>query len=661
MDKAAQEQVNITLPDGSVRTFPGPVTGADIAADIGPGLAKAALAIRVDGEERDLSAIVDRDASVGIITRKDDAALELLRHDAAHTMAEAVQELFPGTQVTIGPAITDGFYYDFARDEPFHLDDLEKIEERMREIVGRDEPIVREEWDRDDAVKFFKDMGEDYKAEIIAGIPAGEPIGLYRQGNFIDLCRGPHLPSTGKLGKAFKLTKLAGAYWRGDSNNPMLQRIYGTAWRDEKELKAYLHRIEEAEKRDHRKLGREMDLYHFQEEAQGSVFWHPNGYVIWQAVEQYIRRRVTEGGYGEVKTPQLMDKRLWEKSGHWAKFRDGMFVVPDEIPSMEDEGPVISAEGNLLALKPMNCPAHIQIFKQGTKSYRDLPIRMAEFGCCHRNEPHGALHGLMRVRQLTQDDAHIFCREDQITDETVAFCKLLYSVYSDLGFEDVEVKVALRPELRAGSDEVWDRAEATLEAAVKATGLDYQMLPGEGAFYGPKIEFHLRDAIGRAWQCGTLQLDYNMPELLDASYIGEDGERHRPAMLHRAILGSIERFVGVLIEHHAGRFPLWLAPIQAVVATITSDADDYASEALETLRAAGLRVDADLRNEKINYKVREHSVAKVPVILVVGRKEAEEGTVSMRRLGQKDQQVLKLSDALEMLSLESYPPDLKPA
>ena len=661
MDKAVQKQVNITLPDGSVRTFPGPVSGAEIAADIGPGLAKAALAMRVDGEERDLSAILDRDAGVGIITSKDEAALELLRHDAAHTMAEAVQELFPGTQVTIGPAIEDGFYYDFARDEPFHLDDLEKIETRMREIVDRDEPIVREEWDRDEAVSFFKNMGEDYKAEIIAGIPEGEPIGLYCQGDFIDLCRGPHLPSTGKLGKAFKLTKLAGAYWRGDSRNPMLQRIYGTAWRNEKELKAYLHRIEEAEKRDHRKLGREMDLFHFQEEAQGSVFWHANGYIIWQALEQYVRRRVTHAGYDEVKTPQLMDKTLWEKSGHWAKFRDGMFVVPDEIPSLEDDVPVIAAEGDLLALKPMNCPAHIQIFKQGIKSYRDLPIRMAEFGCCHRNEPHGALHGLMRVRQLTQDDAHIFCREDQITDETAAFCELLYTVYRDLGFDDIAVKVATRPELRAGSDETWTRAEATLEAAVKATGLDYDVLPGEGAFYGPKIEFHLRDAIGRAWQCGTLQLDYILPELLDASYIGEDGERHRPAMLHRAVLGSVERFIGVLIEHYAGRLPLWLAPVQAVVATITSDADSYASEVAEALKEAGLRVKADLRNEKINYKVREHSVAKVPLILVVGRKEAEDGTVSMRRLGNKDQQVLTLSEALDALSIESRPPDLKPA
>ncbi|MFN3231379.1 MAG: threonine--tRNA ligase [Alphaproteobacteria bacterium] len=656
MNQAQPQSVTITLPDGSQKQYDGPVTGAQIAADIGPGLAKAALAMRVDGAEWDLQRAIDQDASIEIITRRDDDALELLRHDAAHIMAEAVQELFPDTQVTIGPAIEDGFYYDFAREEKFTPEDLELIEARMKEIVARDESIVREVWDRDDAVKFFKDMGEDYKAEIISAIPEGEDISLYRQGEFIDLCTGPHLPSTGKLGTAFKLTKLAGAYWRGDSNNEMLQRIYGTAWRDDKELKAYLRRIEEAEKRDHRRLAKEMDLFHLQEEAQGSVFWHPKGYVIWQALEQYIRRRLTKAGYDEVKTPQIMDVSMWERSGHWAKFRDGMFVVPDETPSMEDEGPVISAEGDLLALKPMNCPAHIQVFRQGIKSYRDLPIRMAEFGCCHRNEPHGALHGLMRVRQFTQDDAHIFCRDDQINDETKAFCDLLYSVYKDLGFEDIAVKVATRPEVRAGDDATWDRAEATLEEAVKATGLDYELLPGEGAFYGPKIEFHLRDAIGRAWQCGTLQLDYVLPELLDASYVGEDGARHRPAMLHRAILGSVERFIGILIEHHAGRFPLWLAPVQAVVTTITSDADAYANEVLDALKDAGLRAEADLRNEKINYKVREHSVAKVPAILVVGAKEADQRTVSIRRLGSKDQTVIGLDEAVTALVEEAQPP-----
>lgn len=658
MDKAAPKEVNITLPDGSLRTFPGPVSGADVAADIGPGLAKAALAIRLNGDMVDLATVIEEDANLTIVTSRDEDALELIRHDAAHVMAEAVKELFPKTQVTIGPAIEDGFYYDFARAEAFGPEDLEAIEKRMGEIVGRNEEITREEWDRDDAVKFFKDMGEDYKAEIIASIPPGEPIGLYRQGDFIDLCRGPHLPSTGKLGTAFKLTKLAGAYWRGDSRNEMLQRIYGTAWPDAKALKAYLHRVEEAEKRDHRKLGREMDLYHFQEEAQGSVFWHANGYVIWQALEQYIRRRLDKAGYDEVKTPQLMDKRLWETSGHWSKFRDGMFVVPDEIPSLEDEGPVISLDGNLLALKPMNCPAHIQIFKQGTKSYRDLPIRMAEFGCCHRNEPHGALHGLMRVRQLTQDDAHIFCRDDQITDETIAFCELLHTVYKDLGFDDVAVKVATRPELRTGSDDDWDRGEQVLEDSVKAAGLDYEIAPGEGAFYGPKIEFHLRDAIGRSWQCGTLQLDVALPERFDASYVGKDGERHRPAMLHRAILGSIERFIGVMIEHYAGKLPLWLAPVQAVVTTITSDADDYALQVHQALIDAGLRAEADVRNEKINFKVREHSVGKIPVILVVGKNESADGTVSVRRLGDKDQHVMPLDQVIGDLLGEACPPDL---
>jgi threonyl-tRNA synthetase len=656
MDQTVENPVKITLPDGSEKQFDGPVTGAELAASIGPGLAKAALAVRIDGEERDLTRTITSDSRVEIITRKDDAALELLRHDAAHVMAEAVKELYPDTQVTIGPAIQDGFYYDFAREEPFTPEDLEKIEARMLEIVERDEEIVREEWDRDEAVAFFKGMGEAYKAEIIASIPEGEPIGLYRQGAFIDLCRGPHLPSTGKLGKAFKLMKLAGAYWRGDSRNEMLQRVYGTAWRDEKELKAYLHRLEEAEKRDHRRLGREMDLFHLQEEAQGSVFWHPKGYTVWLALEQYIRRRIQKAGYVEVKTPQLLDSKFWEQSGHWSKFRENMFVVPDEVPSTDEDKPVISGNAKLMAIKPMNCPAHVQIFKHDIRSYRDLPIRMAEFGCCHRNEAHGALHGLMRVRQMTQDDAHIFCREDQITDETKAFCQLVQSVYADLGFEDVVVKVATRPEVRAGADEVWDRAEAALQDAVKATGLDYDILPGEGAFYGPKIEFHLRDAIGRSWQCGTLQLDYVLPERLDANYVGEDGAKHRPVMLHRAILGTLERFIGILIEHYAGRFPLWLAPVQAVVTTITSDGDAFAGEVAEALEQAGLRVESDLRNEKINYKVREHSMAKVPVILVVGRKEAEQRTVSVRRLGSNDQQVVPLDEIVASLREEATPP-----
>ncbi len=652
----ASSAVKICLPDGSERQYDAPITGAQLAADIGPGLAKAALAIRLNGEERDLATLIETDATVSIITRKDDAALELLRHDCAHVMAEAVQELFPDTQVTIGPAIDDGFYYDFAREEAFTPEDLEAIEARMHEIVKRDEAIVREEWDRDEAVEFFRSKGEEYKAEIIAGIPAGEPIGLYRQGEFIDLCRGPHLPSTKALGDGFKLTRLAGAYWRGDSNNEMLQRIYGTCWRDKKELKAHLHRLEEAEKRDHRRLGKEMDLFHLQEEAQGSVFWHPKGYNIWLELENYIRHRLRAADYVEVKTPQLLNAKFWEQSGHWSKFRENMFVVPDEIPNTDDDAPVLSGTGPLMAIKPMNCPAHVQIFKNDIRSYRDLPLRMAEFGCCHRNEPSGALHGLMRVRQMTQDDAHIFCREDQVTDETTQFCRLVELVYKDLGFEDFVVKVATRPDVRAGSDEVWDKAEADLKKAVEAAGLDYELLPGEGAFYGPKIEFHLRDAIGRSWQCGTLQLDYVLPERLDANYIGEDSARHRPVMLHRAILGSLERFIGILIEHHAGRFPMWLAPTQVTVATITSDADDYARRIYADLRKAGIRAELDIRNEKINYKVREHSVAKVPAIFVVGRNEAESGEVSIRRLGSKDQSVTDFSDALENIVLEAAPP-----
>jgi threonyl-tRNA synthetase len=634
--------VAITLKDGSVRRFDGPVAGTEIARAIGPRLAKDALAIMVDGEMKDLAHVVPRDANIEIVTREDPRALELLRHDAAHVMAEAVQELYPGTQVTFGPATESGFYYDFARDAPFTPEDLEKIEARMHEIVRRDEPIERSVVPRQEAIRFFADKGEKYKAEHIESLPREEEISLYRQGGFIDLCTGPHLPSTGKLGHGFKLMKLAGAYWRGDAKNDQLQRIYGTAWPDEKQLEAYLHQLEEAEKRDHRRLGREMDLFHQQEEAAGSVFWHPKGWTLWRTVEDYMRRRLEGGGYVEVKTPQLLDRSLWEASGHWEKFREAMFTA--------------ESEDKVLALKPMNCPCHVQIFRQGIKSYRDLPLRMAEFGSCHRNEPSGALHGLMRVRAFTQDDAHIFCTEDQITAETKIFCDLLISVYRDLGFDKVIVRFADRPPRRAGADAIWDKAEAALKEATAAAGVETVMNPGEGAFYGPKLEFVLRDAIGRDWQCGTLQVDFVLPERLDASYIGEDGQEHRPVMLHRAILGSFERFLGVMIEHYAGRFPLWLAPVQVVVATITQDADAYAERVLAAAQTAGLRVEADLRNEKINYKVREHSLAKVPVLLVVGKREAESGKVALRRLGGEAQEVLALEDAIHRLKTEARAP-----
>ena len=634
--------VAITLPDGSKREFDKPVSGADVAADIGPGLAKAALAVRVGGEMKDLSTVIDADAEIAIVTAKDEDALELLRHDCAHVMAEAVKELFPGTQVTIGPNIENGFYYDFARDEPFVPEDLEKIEARMHEIVKRDEPVTREVWDRAEAIKFFKDKGEHYKAEIIEGIPGDEEVSLYRQGDFIDLCRGPHLPSTGKLGKAFKLTKLAGAYWRGDSKNEMLQRIYGTCWAEKKQLKAYLHMLEEAEKRDHRRLGREMSLFHLQDVATGAVFWHSKGWTLYRTLRSYMRERLNAEGYIEVNTPQMVDRVLWEASGHWDKFREHMFTS--------------DVEDKVLGLKPMNCPCHVQIFKQGITSYRDLPIRMAEFGACHRNEPSGALHGLMRLRAFVQDDAHIFCTEDQITSETQAFCRLLQSVYKDLGFEDVIVKFSDRPEVRAGSDETWDKAERALQNATTATGLETELNPGDGAFYGPKLDFVLRDAIGRDWQCGTLQVDFVLPERLDAHYIGEDGEKHRPVMLHRAILGSFERFLGILIEHYAGKFPLWLAPLQVVVATITYEADDYATRVHAALCEAGLKAELDIRNEKINYKIREHSVAKVPIILVIGAKEAADGTVAMRRLGGKDQENLVLKEATARLQEEAAGP-----
>ncbi len=635
--------IAVTLPDGSVRRFDRAVSGADIAADIGPGHAKAAIAVSIDGAISDLRSIIERDSEVSIITRKSDEALDLIRHDTAHVMAEAVQSLYPDTQVTIGPAIEHGFYYDFARTTPFSSDDLEKIESRMREIIKRDEPIVREEWDRLGAIKHFTGIGEKYKAEIIEDLPSGEIVTVYRQGEWLDLCRGPHLPSTGHVGKGFKLQKVAGAYWRGDSRNEMLQRIYGTAWRDEKELKAYLRQLEEAEHRDHRRLGREMDLFHFQEEAIGSAFWHPKGWTLYRVLQSYVRTRLEAAGYVEVRTPQLIDRGLWETSGHWEKFREHMFTADTE-------------DGRVLALKPMNCPGHVQIFKQGITSYRDLPLRMAEFGSCHRYEPSGALHGLMRVRAFTQDDAHIFCTEDQITEETHAFCDLLMSIYADCGFTDVVVKFADRPEVRAGEDATWDKAEAALTEAVKASGLEYSLNPGEGAFYGPKLEFVLRDAIGRDWQCGTLQVDFVLPERLDAAYVAEDGAKHRPVMLHRAILGSFERFIGILIENYAGRMPLWLAPVQVVVATITSEADDYAREIQAALVGAGLRAEADLRNEKIGYKVREHSLAKTPVMLVVGANEIAGRQVAMRRLGGKEQENLALDDAIDRLHGEARSP-----
>ena len=653
--------VAITLPDGSVRQFDGAVTGTDIAESISKSLAKKALAMRLDGALVDLFREIDRDASVAIVTRDDPEALELIRHDAAHLLAQAVQDLYPGTQVTIGPVIEHGFYYDFARDEPFSTDDLEKIEKRMAELVDADLPTRREIWDRDKAVDHFNALGEHYKAEIIAEFPQGEEIRIYHHGPWHDLCRGPHLPSTKHIGKAFKLMKVAGAYWRGDHRNAMLQRIYGTAWAHEKDLKAHLHRLEEAEKRDHRRLGREMDLFHFQPEAQGSVFWHPKGYLIWRELEAYMRRRLDADGYAEVKSPQLLDSKLWELSGHWGKFRENMFVVPDEIPSTEEDRPIITGETDLMALKPMNCPAHVQIFKQGVKSYRDLPIRMAEFGCCHRNEPHGALHGLMRVRQMTQDDAHIFCREDQITEETQRFLNLFARVYADMGMTDIAYRLATRPEMRAGDDATWDRAEKALAEALTAAGITFDYAEGEGAFYGPKLEFHLTDAIGRTWQAGTYQLDYVLPERLDATYIDAAGAKQRPVMLHRAVLGTFERFIGLLIEHYAGRLPVWLAPVQVVVATITSDADDYARETAKAFEAAGIRVGLDIRNEKINYKVREHSHAKAPAIAVVGAREAEEETISLRRLGEKQQQVAPRAEIIAALAREALAPDLRQA
>ncbi|MES2420935.1 MAG: threonine--tRNA ligase [Pseudomonadota bacterium] len=657
----------ITLPDGSVREVAPGTTPADVAAAIGPGLAKAALAARIDGQVRDLNRPFEGDTALALVTARDEAdALELVRHDLAHVMAEAVQHLFPGTQITFGPATDDGFYYDFApKDRPFTDEDLPAIEAEMRAIIARNEPFVREVWTRQQLIDRWTQQGETFKAEWAAELPEGEELTIYRQGEWLDMCRGPHMASTGKLDPAaFKLTRVSGAYWRGDQKNAMLSRIYGTGWLNKKQLDQHLFRLEEAAKRDHRKIGAEMDLFHLQSEAQGSVFWHPNGFVLWRQLEAYMRRRLDAADYAEVKTPQLMDAKQWEQSGHWGKYRENMFVVPDEIPNAEDEGAILSGKGDLMALKPMNCPAHVLIFKQGIKSYRDLPIRMAEFGCCHRNEPHGALHGIMRVRQFTQDDAHIFVREDQLVEEVRKFCELLDSVYKHLGFEDYAVKLALRPDNRFGDDAMWDKAEAELREAVMQSGLsdtikaNFEELPGEGAFYAPKLEFHLTDAIGRTWQVGTIQSDRVLPERLDASYVGADGERHRPVMLHRAILGTFERFLGILIEHHAGRFPLWLAPVQAVVATIVSDADDYAVEVAAKLKAAGIRVETDLRNEKINYKVREHSLAKVPNLLVVGKREAEEGKVALRTLGSQAQTILTLDEAIARLAIEARAPDM---
>ena len=650
--------VELTLPDGSVRPVLAGTTGFEVAESIAKSLAKAAVAIRLNGELADLSLPLVQDAKFEIVKREDPAALELIRHDCAHIMAEAVQKLFPGTQVTIGPVIENGFYYDFYREAPFTTEDLTAIESEMRRIVERGDPFIREVWPRQKAIEFFKAKGELFKVELIESLPDGQDIKIYRQGDWMDLCRGPHMATTKQIGTAFKLMKVAGAYWRGDSTRPQLTRIYGTAWHNEEDLKAHLTQIEEAEKRDHRKLGREMDLFHLQDEAQGSVFWHPKGYKIWLELEGYIRRRLRDNGYIEVKTPQLMDKRFWEASGHWDKYRDGMFIVPDEIPSLEEGKPILSnkAFDHLMALKPMNCPAHIQIFKQGIKSYRDLPIRMAEFGCCHRNEPHGALHGLMRVRQFTQDDAHIFCREDQIFGEAKAFVDLFFAIYKDFGFENISIKLATRPAVRVGTDEQWDRAEKALASALEQLGIPYTLAEGDGAFYGPKYEFHMKDAIGRSWTCATLQLDYNLPERLDANYIGEDGARHRPVMLHRAILGSIERFIGILIENYAGKLPQWLAPVQAVVATITSEADTYAQEVFEKLKQAGLRVELDTRNEKINLKVREHSLAKVATLFVVGARESAERTVAIRRLGSDGQEIVKLEEAIESLAKTCKPP-----
>ena len=640
--------IDLKFPDGAVRQFPASTTGRQVAASISPSLAKKAALVEINGEQRDLDRPIDSGGDFRLLMRDDPAALETIRHDAAHVLAQAVQELFPGTQVTIGPAIDDGFYYDFHREEPFSTDDFAAIEKRMAEIVDRDEKLVREVWDRDEAIIYFDSIGERFKAELIRDLPENEVITVYRTGKWLDLCRGPHFPSTKFVGKAFKLTKLAGAYWRGDHRNAQLQRIYGTAWATKEDLDAHLQRLEEAEKRDHRKVGRAMELFHMQEEGRGMVFWHPKGWVLWRVIEDYMRRRLDAAGYVEVKTPQVLDRKFWEASGHWEKYRPNMFVCE-------------TVEGETLSLKPMNCPGHVQIFDQGQRSYRELPLRMAEFGACHRYEPSGALHGLMRVRGFTQDDAHIFCREDQIVQETSSFIELARSVHADLGMETAYISLGTRPEVRAGSDEFWDKAEALMAESARAAGTEPVVTEGDGAFYAPKLDFIVKDAIGREWTCGTIQLDYVLPERLDASYIAEDGQKHRPVMLHRAILGSFERFIGIMIENYAGAFPLWLAPVQAVVATITSDADGYAHEVAAKFKAAGLRVETDLRNEKVGYKVREHSVGKVPVIAVVGRNEAAEGKVALRRLGSQAQEILTVEEAIRILTDEATPPDLKRA
>ena len=638
--------VTLTFPDGATRDFDAGVTAMEVAKSISKGLAKKVLAAKLGGTLVDASMPIQANAKIELVTAQDPEGLELIRHDCAHVMAEAVQELFPGTQVTIGPVIENGFYYDFARDEPLSEDDFSAIEKKMTFIINRNDKITREVWERDDAIKLFKDMGEDFKAELISDLPVDETITIYRQGKWFDLCLGPHLPSTGKIGKAFKLMKVAGAYWRGDSNNPQLQRIYGTAWATQEDLAAHLHQLAEAEARDHRRLGRELGLFHFQEEAQGQAFWHAHGWTMYLLLQDYMRRRQSEYGYQEIKTPMLLDRKFWEASGHWDKYRENMFIT------------TIDEEEKTLSLKPMNCPCHIQVFNHGQKSYRDLPLRYAEFGSCHRYEPSGALHGLMRVRAFTQDDGHVFCRRDQITDEVKSFTELLKSVYSDLGFDDVKVMFSTRPEIRVGSDEMWDMAEAAMEEAANASGLEVILNEGDGAFYGPKLDFVLRDAIGREWQAGTIQIDPNTPERLGASYIGDDDKKHIPLMLHRAVLGSFERFLGILIENYAGRFPLWLSPVQVVIATITSDADEYAEKAAAKLRAAGLRVETDLRNEKINYKIRELSAdRKIPVIAVVGRKEAEEGKLALRRLGSRDQEIIDLDEAIAKLTIEALAPD----
>jgi threonyl-tRNA synthetase len=641
--------IKLTFPDGSVREFKSGITGAELAASISKSLAKKAVAIALDGQLADLADPIGRSGSVKILTREDPEALELIRHDAAHVMAEAVQSLYPGTQVTIGPVIENGFYYDFYREDSFGPDDLAKIEAKMREIITADRPFTKEVWNRGKTKAYFAEKGETFKVELVDAIPPGEDLKIYKQGEWLDLCRGPHMTSTGKVGKAFKLQKLAGSYWRGDHRNPQLQRIYGTAWAREEDLAAYLHMLEEAEKRDHRRLGREMDLFHFQEEAQGAVFWHPKGWALFQGLVNYIRRRQNAEGFVEVNSPDMMERTLWEQSGHWEKFRENMYIAetPDE---------------KVYCCKPMNCPGHVQIFKNGLKSYRDLPLKLAEFGKVHRYEPSGALHGIMRVRHFTQDDAHIFCTEEQLTEECLKLNAMIMSIYEDFGFEKVLIKLATRPEKRVGSDAVWDKAEKALVDAMAATGLPYVLNEGEGAFYGPKLEYTLRDAIGRDWQCGTVQVDLNMPERLGAFYIGADGAKHVPVMIHRAMFGSLERFTGILIENSAGHLPLWIAPVQVVVATIVSEADDYAGEVARELASAGVRAEIDLRNEKINYKVREHSLAKTPLLFVVGKREAEERTVSIRRLGSQKQETLALAEAITMLtSGEALPPDLRRA